>query len=418
MATAPVAPLVLAILLQQAETPAVETPEQILGKPANWRLEEDAHRSTIAVERGTALLADPWDGAWIVGEAPGGPLPVWGRTPGWRQVVFGNLVGWIRTDRTARPTDAAPDAPSREAQSRSSVVAPHSIRKLLLDRAGELLGERATTRKLGPFELLTDLQDEKLLSFLDHLATSVEDAYEKSYELGSQSGSEGTLILFSRKWDYRVLRSQATLGRGEPVDGFEMDAVAVLHREQRDRAQLQRVFVHELTHVLNRWHLAPSAPLDVSRPSEVALWLEEGIATDLSFSRIDRRGRIDAKKLSREVRRAGGFIHYDGATAGLLSLAQRIRSGSLPTTAELVTLEREDFLSSEEASIHYLQSATLVRFLSNDAGLRAPFLAFLQAVSQGRTDSTDLLQALPIEPVELDRRYREWTLDLARGEIP
>ena len=197
-----------------------------------------------------------------------------------------------------------------------------------------------------------------------------------------------------------------------------MDAVAVLHGDQEDRVELERVFVHELTHVLNRQRLAPSVRLDGSpRQPEVALWLEEGIATNLSFSRIDRRGRLDPERLSREVRRAGEFIHYEGASAGLLSLSQQIGGGSLPTTTELVALDREDFLSSDRASMHYLQSATLVRFLSTHPTLRAPFLLFLQEVSQGVQDSTALLEALPMDPAELDFRYREWTLALARNEL-
>ena len=67
--------------------------------------------------------------------------------------------------------------------------------------------------------------------------------------------------------------------------------------------------------------------------------------------------------------------------------------------------------------MHYLQSATLVRFLSTHPTLRTPFLLFLQEVAQGVRDSTALLEALPTDPAELDFRYRKWILALAKSEL-
>ena len=122
------------------------------------------------------------------------------------------------------------------------------------------------------------------------------------------------------------------------------------------------------------------------------------------------------EELSRQETHVGNLTNVTGATVAIATLARQLQRHRLPPIAELVELERGEFLVDNDREGHYLQSAALVRFLLTEPGLRAAFLRFLQQVRAGDLDSKDLLAALAVDPLTLDRRFTAWTVALARRQ--
>jgi len=397
--------------------------EVILGHAADWKLDDTGlDRETLVVDAGTPLLEEPWDDARIVTEAPGGALAIWEAVPGWRRVISGSIIGWVKLD--ASPDLGFPDEyPTAEPAVEASPPLPTPIgdpsdraRTQLLARARELLGEGVLTARLGPFELLTNSNDRGLLAFLHRVAESTVVSYAKTHELTGKD-SRGAVVLFATEAEYNALRDRVILRPSELVGAFEMAGVAVLFSENLERTEIARNLIHELTHVLNGERLAPrTSPGSLYLDSMLAPWLEEGTATNMAFSSLDRRGGLHPLRLAKDVKTFAGITHIGGASAGLLQVSQALVNGQLPPLTDLVDMGREEFGHGAEAALLYLQSATLIRYLLQNRELRAPFLGFLQAVASGDRRSTELFEMLPISPNELEDRHRNWTIELTKRE--
>ena len=152
------------------------------------------------------------------------------------------------------------------------------------------------------------------------------------------------------------------------------------------------VLVHELAHLLNRRVFeAPIPP-----------WLEEGLANDLAFCRIDARGHTRLGSLggrSAVIEQPeydqGGFIrldrrvHLTGPMASLRAVQERWRTAEAPSVARLTDLVWSEFTDPMDRSLRYAASAFLVRYLldsggdSGDGELAAGFRSFLQSVAAG-----------------------------------
>ena len=221
--------------------------------------------------------------------------------------------------------------------------------------------------------------------------------------------------MFSRNSDYEELRDLVSLGLADPDHGFEIDGVAVVSLEGRQRTEVVRSLVHELTHVLNGAllvpHRQPGLPVTLE---PVGPWLEEGLASHLGLSHVDTKGRLHPDEISRELILLHGGRQVTGAPVAISALADGMRAGKVGSLEELVVLRRWNFYDGADFFLRYVQGATFIRFLLEDEELAEPFRDFLDEVATGEVDSTDVFEQLPIDVRELEKRYRAWTFLLAK----
>src|SRR6185503_6938589 len=94
----------------------------------------------------------------------------------WRRVRWHGREGWVRDRRSAGPPLGSAVEPVRPVSGRAA--AP-----VLLAAAGDGAASAVAPRKLGPYPLLTDVDEPALLLLLDRAAGAVDAAYRARYGL-------------------------------------------------------------------------------------------------------------------------------------------------------------------------------------------------------------------------------------------
>jgi hypothetical protein len=211
------------------------------------------------------------------------------------------------------------------------------------------------------------------------------------------------VALFATEADYRDFEVRVTDGNDLTARGHAGGSLAALFVEDQHMDDVLELVVHELTHLLNRRAFG----------SAIAPWLEEGLANDLSYSGIDRTGRLKTGTLSgRRIQvgaRATRTVVYEGPFASLTQiLRDRSHRQSTPI-GRLIGMGREEFLRPQDRDSHYIESTFLVRFLLEGSKQRyAPgFRSFLAEVAGGETPWPERL----IELLGTDLRQLELGLD-------
>ena len=264
-------------------------------------------------------------------------------------------------------------------------VGADSARILKARNAMRPLGREA---RLGPWRLLTDAAMGELTG-LDALAEHLASTYTARYGLPAVSGPGQVVVIYSSDERYRRFvesDSPSFAARGHAGAGF---AVFTLGQTPQDS---RAIVVHELTHLLSSGALGASLPP----------WLDEGLAEDLAFCRVDREGRLLPDTFeSREVPDAW---------------IQSARAGkSLPLGA-LLSPDTRLFANPGTRRDATTTSAMLVRWCLGDAARAAQFRAFLKSVAKGGAgDAAALAAALGTGAPELQKDFLAWGRQLPSG---
>lgn len=413
------------VFLSGSQPPAEEVEPTVLGKPADWVVDRNSDdRRRVELPEGTELHEDPWPGSPVVGTAPGGPLELWESRRGWVRVLIGDLIGWANVDPQESPRIDSPEgvvlpeAALRDPRETVPLEIVDQAPPDLVETALVILGDTAKEGTLGPFRLLTDVEAPKLFRILEAVATQLPSVYASVYGLPASEPLDATLVVFDREADYAQLRAAVTDGPTTDVSGFAYGSAAAIHIDGRSRDEISKTLIHEICHILNGTYLRPLVrAADVIAYRQLAPWLEEGIAESLALSYVDRKGTVHSDTLARTALRTGSKLEIWGNSAEFLNLIIRMRGDELVPIDELVRLSRLDFLESPDRSLHYAQSATLVRFMLDQSDLEPLFLRFLSDVSAARTTSHDLMEYLETPQPTLEKRYREWIVETTQREL-
>lgn len=401
--------LALAAPAAAADPPAEEPAPAVVGAPAAFGLSVEER---LPVPAGTRLheLPDARSPALAVLDAAS-ELVVVERHGPWVRVRYGALLGWVEGRRG--PGGPAPELdPPSPASPRRLSEAEEEVRRGVLAWVDEHLGAAAAAGpeadSLGPWTLRTDVTDRRLLAFLDRLAAELPRAYRERYGLDPGSAEGEVVVLFARETDYRALsrRHASLVGIGE--EGHAGRGVAVLFVGDRARDDVAALLVHELTHLLNGRTLGLRTPP----------WLEEGLADDLAFSRIDPEGRLAPGTLAGGSRETGRValpdgrteirLRWEGGRGALRTLIQHQERGELPSPESVAHLSWQGLVDPARRAVTYAASTFFVRYLlaGEDAGAFRRYLRFLAA--GGGDDPAELVAILGRDWSDLDRGFRRW----------
>lgn len=352
----------------------------------------------VTVKPGIPLLSEPRPGArQVLTPTRVAVLRVLDRRPGWVQVQYGEVTGWVPARDwigPEPPLGSDPD-PVRPVSGRG----PDEQR---LGWARARLMPPEVVGKVGPYVVYTDLRDPARLSFFDRVAAGLDSAYRSRYQVSPVGDPAEAVVLFSRESNYRAFLGQATTVAELPATGHTGHGIVSLFDGRRPQSEVASTLVHELAHLLNRRAIGPALPS----------WLEEGIADDLSQSQIDRSGRLLPGTLGGVTVRVGRRIEMHGARAALQDLLDAARAGGLRPLPQLLALDWGEFVRGN-GELNYAQSSFFVRYLlQGEQGALAPgFRAFLQEVSNGRPPEPEALrEKLGRSWPVLEAGFRLWVL--------
>ena len=352
----------------------------------------------VTVKPGIPLLSEPRPGApRVLTPTRIAVLKVLDRRPGWVQVQYGEVTGWLPSRDWAGPEPPLGSDPD--------LVRPLTGRgpdEERLSWARARLTPPEVVGKVGPYLVYTDLRDPDRLGFFDRVAAGLDAAYRSRYQVSPIGDPAEAVVLFSRESDYRAFLGQATTFAELPASGHTGHGVVSLYDGRRPQSEVASTLVHELSHLLNRRAIGPALPS----------WLEEGIADDLSQSQIDRTGRLLPGTLGGVTVRGGGRIEMHGARAALHDLREAAAAGRLRPLPQLLSLDWGEFVR-QNGELNYAQSSFFIRYLlQGEQGALAPgFHAFLQEISNGKPPEPEALrEKLGRTWPMLEAGFRLWIL--------
>jgi hypothetical protein len=294
----------------------------------------------------------------------------------WRRVSWRGVEGWVKERPLTQPPLGSEAEPVLPLPGRPPDPELLSAARALL--AGGADAARVD-RRVGPYPLLTDVEEPALLLLLDRAAAGVETAYRERYGLVPVGTSAEAVVLFRSRAAYEEYVARTGGPRAET--GHVSRGVVALYRQGRLLDDVRTTLVHELVHVLSRRALGPALPP----------WLDEGMADDIAESRIGEGGRPLPGTLGGTTLRQGVFSEVHGGEASRDLLRRELASGNLLPLETLTGLDFGEFHGTDRHRLVYAESSSFVRYLL--AGeLAAPFRAFLRDVSQGTPPTPQALQ--------------------------
>lgn len=387
--------------------PAAAAPqdEPVLGKRSPI-LAVDADTETLRLEAGARLRQRPDRSATLLEVlAESAELPILDRRGPWVKVRYGTWLAWV-VPGGERP------AAGRLLPARS---APDEARLL---RARDLLGTPPEPSALAEFTLYTDVADEALLRRLGRVAAELPTTYRERYGLepGPQTGA--TVVLFASEASYRRFEEADPQLSTSETGGYTSNGLSILFVGERSPEETVQILVHELTHLLNRGALGSATPT----------WLEEGMAEDLAFSRVEADGKIQVGSLggfsTAGLKDLGpaGVLHRSesgGARRALVALLAAWNEPVRPSLAALPTLPRQRFMDASARALHYAQSAFLIRYLLDGGSreLERGFLSYLDEVALADLPvGVSLWPLLRTDPETVERGLYRWLRRRAQAD--
>jgi hypothetical protein len=212
------------------------------------------------------------------------------------------------------------------------------------------------------------------------------------------------VAVFASEEAYRPFEAAVTNLGTLGTKGHAGGNLAALFVENDRLDEAARRLVHELTHLLNQSVLGPAVPP----------WVEEGVAGDLAYSRIDREGRlrlgsVNGDRVVLGNRSTGVSIQYTGGVAALAELLRARSRHERTPLDELVGFDQRRFLGRDRGR-HYIESAFLVRFLlEGEKGRYADgFRAYLRSLAAADGPQGDPISYLGTDWVRLERAFDAW----------
>ncbi len=348
------------------------------------------------LEQGEALRAAPSANAPVVVAASAiANVPVLEARGDWRRVRWRGREGWVRGRREEGPPLGSDVEPVRPVTGRAA--SPNTWRRRARCSPRPASSE-PPPRKLGPYALLTDVEEPALLLLLDRAASGIEDAYRARYGLELVGSPAETVVLFRRRASYDAYLART--GGPAAETGHYAGGVVAFHRQGRLLEEVRGTLVHELVHALNRRGLGPALPP----------WLDEGMADDLAESRVGEGARTLPGTLGGTALRAGGFFELHGGEASREVLRQQLAAGGLVPLERLLSFDEVELRTLRPAGYGYAEASFFVRYLL-EGELAPRFRAFLRQVAAGVQPSPDSLSAaLGRSFPELDTSLAAWIL--------
>jgi hypothetical protein len=327
-------------------------------------------------------------------------LAVLERQGDWSKVVYADRLGWVNPE-LAQIDMTLVSAPS-SLDGLLSVPSMFEIERRI-KVAGQVLGLDGPNGRLGSYALMTDVTDSRLLDRIRQMVGSLDRVYQERYGLAVGDTGLQTVALFATEAGYRDFEARVTDGNDLKARGHAGGNLAAMYVEDQRIDDVLELVVHELTHLLNRRAFGEA----------IAPWLEEGLANDLSYSDIDRTGRLEVGTLSgRRIQvgaRATRTVVYEGPFASLTQILRDRSHRQTTPIGRLLEMDREEFLRPQDRDSHYIESTFLVRFLLDGSQRRfAPgFRSFLAETAAGESPQPARL----IELLDTDLRQLELGLD-------
>lgn len=313
----------------------------------------------------------------------------------WHQVEIDGWRGWVHVDRP-RPRPGEPLLGRDPAPVLPVEARPPDEEKLARARA---LLQDPSTWELGPYELHTDVRDALLLDLLDQTATALEVVYRERFDLEPVGRPAEAIVLFSKESGYRRYQAQEGRLRGLPAAGHAGSGLVALFVGEQEPAQVAATLIHELTHLLNRRSLGPALPP----------WLDEGLAEDLTWSRLDAFGRPLPGTWGGVVRETEEVIVRWGGSAVRDRYRRAVARAELIPLDELFRMEWRDFVSLRDG-LAYVQAGLWVRWLL-DREPRERFHRFLEHTSRGEPITEErLLETIGLSWEEMEAGVKEWVM--------
>lgn len=400
---------VLVLTLALAWPAGAAAQDEPLGQPAGWAVEESVTLVTVA--SGSELFLEPDHATRVLTLLPDAQLPLIETRGTWVKVRYGDQVGWVDLEGGQAPAAAQP------------------VHYVVTEQAEPLdIGEGWDEGVLGPYKLFSRVDEPALIEDLGRVARQHARVYAERYGLeldteflrpspeplmglggpapqtGSDGPTAGSVVLFGGRQE--LLDFQRSQGHEAPearIEAyFHSPDTVLMYRGREPRHRLLATLIHELTHLVN-WRVLRAGDR-VETP--VPPWLEEGMAEDLSLSRLERKGRLVAAPLSptnlRFSRRLG---------VRLFDLKQQIGlGGTAPSLPQLLAMDKEAFFAGD-AQLNYLMSAIWIRYLlsDTDSPLAVGFRGFLASVAAGGSpDAEELRSRLGRSWDQLSQDFRGW----------
>jgi|GEM_PF-1572797 len=416
-------------------SPAPDTPA-VLGAPSAFDLDATAE-DRMAVAAGTRVHERPAPGAGVLAVVDAdAELPVIERRSDWVRVRYGSFKGWIWNGTGPEPTaEEAGTGPALEAEvpvpdsgagpgpgpGPAAPAAGAGPDPATAGRARRLLGGGARAIDAGPWRLLTDVEDPRLLASLERLATDLPTAYRERYGLPidpaprTADAERELIVLFAREEAYREFVGD---GSGSGPDGFTTNEIAALYRGDLSDNALRMLFVHEGVHLLDWRALGGKAPA----------WLEEGLAQAMAVSRIEPSGALQAAELDDAARvvttslgrdgRRQTVVRLSGGYDAVRRVADGLRRSALPSLEELVASDRSGLADPRLRLLRYSHCALFVRYLldGEDGRWRDGFHGYLADLARtGDGSPARLVEALRTDWQSLEEGFDRWVLSRDLG---
>jgi hypothetical protein len=315
------------------------------------------------------------------------------------------------TAASSAPARAASPVPEKTSEARDPDSDPAAVRTFTprdigrIELARKHLGQSQSQARLADLFLLTDASSPRLLKRLDRLASQVPVLYAR--HTGLEPGSEdGLVVLFSREEDYRAFESELGIGPME-LAGHATPGLVALFVGDRDHHVVERVFIHELVHLLNFQVFGPRLPP----------WLEEGLAEEMTLARVGARGELAFPPLEPRFLTIGNRIVLHGPLATLTELVDAWDRGRLASLKTNLDLDLQGLQRSPDRRLLYTLLAFWVHYLATDGETESISLQdFLAGVEGGGpTDPGSVATGLGSSWEELETDFRVWLRRLAQN---
>ena len=254
----------------------------------------------------------------------------------------------------------------------------HSPDANRLLRARLLIDVDTIPTKIGPYDLYTDVEDDYLLARFSEIAENLPSAFEERFQVDPGPADGEVVVLYKEEKPYRAFEAAEPSVAGARTDGYTTRGLVVLYVGDLDDFTLDVMFVHELTHLLNRRAFGLDIPT----------WLDEGLATELAISRLDptsleiQLGTFNGDDLYKPeamvYAQSRGNDPVSGEMIGTPSVAYRDLKGGVaaltelgvvwdlptrPSLDRLAQMSDREFIEPGLRGVHYSMSGLLIRFL-------------------------------------------------------
>ena len=381
--------------LEGGSEPAMIQPIEVYAPPL---------RDYIWVEEDQAIFSAPRLGSRTLGRTRAiSNLSIIETQGDWYRVWSNPLQveGWVHLpgyyDRDP-PLGMDPDPPGP--------LAPRKPDPAELEKALNLFKDGYQTHQVGPYTLLTDVEDPTLIRELERQASPLDSVYARRYGRTPIGNPAESLVLYSREAPYRVIQHQTGHLHGLEAAGHATQGMVLFYVGKRRRHEIRSTLAHEVGHLINRRALGPALPP----------WLDEGIADDLANGKMTADGLYRPEELSGLSLDWGDHHTFEGGWASLLNLERAINNGKMPSLQELLSHDWQTFMG-HESRLNYDASSFWIRFLLDDPdGPMADALkSFFDDVAEGRAiDPENLRRKLDQPWSSLDTAFRAWVVAKAR----